>query len=100
MVAHAKQAHAAFGKLVYGVEAYGWPEQHLIRCIKFSSGRVCPNSIAFLRALVSLGSCCLRLSTSSSTDEAVATMCCILLPNCGSKYVHQNNAYFRHKCNG
>ncbi len=60
----------------------GHTTSYLIRCMSVSSGLVWPRSIAFLRAGVSLGICPLFLSTSSSTEDAVATMCCILTPNC------------------
>lgn len=55
---------------------------YLILCMSISSGLVWPRSIAFRSADVSLKICPLLLSTSSRTDDAVATMCCILTPNC------------------
>ena len=69
-------------KLLVPRSKLGYTTSYLIRCMSASSGLVWPRSIAFLRAGVSLGICPLFLSTSSSTEDAVATMCCILTPNC------------------
>ena len=72
-----RQLHTALGQqLDCSLSTY------LILCMSISSGLVWPRSIAFRSAGVSLKICPLLLSTSSRTDDAVATMCCILTPNC------------------